>query len=124
MENFRTEKQHFNHFVCIATLLNALQQTTQKPFWKRFGQTICFLLAPALIQKLHKLVHILPQYDTTSIPNVKVESGTPFHVSRDLLMNVFIEAGRLRNSTASQYNNKSMLLDVTYADAQDRVHVQ
>ena len=48
----------------------------------------------------------------------QVESGAPFHADRDLRMDIVIEAGGLRDATASEYRDKSMLLDVTYADPQ------
>eukprot|EP00904_Undaria_pinnatifida_P009514 jgi/Undpi1/5693/HiC_scaffold_2.g00967.m1 len=54
----------------------------------------------------------------------QVESGAPFYADRDLRMNIVIEAGGLRDSTASEYRDKSILLDVTYADPQAGVHMR
>ena len=53
-----------------------------------------------------------------------MESGAPFHANIDLQMNIVIEAGGLRDATASAYRDKSMLLDVTYADPQAGVRMQ
>ena len=39
-------------------------------------------------------------------------------------MDIVIEAGGLRDSTASEYRDKSILLDVTYADPQAGVHMR
>eukprot|EP00904_Undaria_pinnatifida_P008873 jgi/Undpi1/5115/HiC_scaffold_19.g08467.m1 len=55
----------------------------------------------------------------------QVESGAPFHADRDLRMDIVIEAGGLRDATAPEYrDNKSILLDVTYADPQAGVHMR
>ena len=54
----------------------------------------------------------------------QVESGAPFHADRDLRMDIVIEAGGLRDATASEYRDKSILLDVTYADPQARAHMR
>ena len=54
----------------------------------------------------------------------QVESGAAFHADRDLLMDIVIEAGGQRDATASEYRDKSMLLDVTYADPQAGVHMR
>ena len=48
----------------------------------------------------------------------QVESGAPFNADRDLRMDMVIERGGLRDATASEYRNKAILLDVTYADPQ------
>ena len=53
----------------------------------------------------------------------QVESGAPFHADRDLRLDTVTEAGGLRDATASEYRDKSTLLDVTYADPQARVHM-
>ena len=39
-------------------------------------------------------------------------------------MDIVIEAGGLRDTTASEYRDKSILLDVTYADPQAGVHMR
>ena len=39
-------------------------------------------------------------------------------------MDIVIEAGGLRDATASEYRDKSILLDVTYADPQAGVHMR
>ena len=54
----------------------------------------------------------------------QVESGAPFHADRDLRMDIVMEAGGLRDATASEYRNKSILPDVTYADPQAGVHMR
>ena len=54
----------------------------------------------------------------------KVESGAPFHADRDLRMDIVMEAGGLRDATASEYRDKSILFDVTYADPQAEVHMR
>ena len=54
----------------------------------------------------------------------QVESGSPFHANRDLCMDIAIEAGGLRDATASEYRDKSILLDVTYEDPQAGVHMR
>ena len=47
----------------------------------------------------------------------------PFHADRDLLMDIVIERGGLRASSASDFRNETILIDVTYADAQAGVHL-
>eukprot|EP00904_Undaria_pinnatifida_P004961 jgi/Undpi1/1595/HiC_scaffold_11.g04985.m1 len=54
----------------------------------------------------------------------QVESGAPFHADRDLRMDIVIEAGGLKDATAPEYRDKSILLDVTYADPQAGVHMR
>ena len=54
----------------------------------------------------------------------QVERGAAFHADRDLLMDIVIEAGGLRDATASEHRDKWMLLDVTYADPQAGVHMR
>eukprot|EP00904_Undaria_pinnatifida_P006116 jgi/Undpi1/2634/HiC_scaffold_13.g06013.m1 len=54
----------------------------------------------------------------------QVESGAPFHAGRDLRMDIVIEAGGLRDATASEYRDKPVLLDVMHADPQARVHMR
>ena len=54
----------------------------------------------------------------------QVESGAPFHADRDLRTDIVIEAGGLRDATASEYRDKSILFDVTYADPQAGVHMR
>ena len=56
----------------------------------------------------------------------QVESGAPFHSNRDLRTRTSLfEAGGLRDATASDYRDISILLDVTYhADPQARVHMR
>ena len=39
-------------------------------------------------------------------------------------MDIVIEAGGLRDATASEYRDKSILLDVTYADPQAGIHMR
>ena len=54
----------------------------------------------------------------------QVESGAPFNADRDLRMDMVIERGGLRDATASEYRNKAILLDVTYADPQAVGHMR
>ena len=53
-----------------------------------------------------------------------MESGAPFNADRDLRIDMVIEKGGLRDATASEYRNKTILLDVTYADAQAVGHMR
>ena len=53
-----------------------------------------------------------------------MESQAHVHANRDLRMDIVIEAGGLRDATASEYRDKSILLDVTYADPQAGVHMR
>ena len=55
----------------------------------------------------------------------QVESRVPFHANRDLRMGIVIEAGRLRDATASKYrNNLYYLTSRTCADPQAGVHMR
>ena len=47
-----------------------------------------------------------------------------FHASKDLLMDIVIEAGGLRDDKASGYRNRAIRLDFTYADPQAGVHIR
>ena len=53
-----------------------------------------------------------------------VESGAPFNAGRNLLMGSVIKRGGLRDATSSEYRNKAILLDVTHANPQARVHMR
>ena len=53
----------------------------------------------------------------------QVESGAPLHADKGLRMDIVIEAGGLRDATASEYRDKLILLDITYADPQAGVHM-
>ena len=70
------------------------------------------------------LVHALSRTLKSMSIRHQVESGAPFHANRDLRMDIVIEAGGLRDATASEYRDKSILLDVTYAHPQTGVHMQ
>ena len=48
----------------------------------------------------------------------RVESGAPFNTGRDLREDIVIERGGLRDASASDFRNNSILIDVTYADPQ------
>ena len=67
---------------------------------------------------VHALSHILK---SMSIHH-QVESRAPFHADRDLRTDIVIEAGELRDATASEYRDKSILLGMAYADP--RVHMR
>ena len=54
----------------------------------------------------------------------QVESGAPFHANRDLRMDIVIQAGGLRDAAASDYPDKSILLNVTHAHQQEGVHLR
>ena len=53
-----------------------------------------------------------------------VESGAPFTGERHLSMDIVTRPGALRNASSSVYRNKGILLDVTHADPQARVHLR
>ena len=53
-----------------------------------------------------------------------VESGAPLHENRDLRMDIVIEAGGLRDAAASEYRNKTIILDITYADPHAMIHMR
>ena len=53
-----------------------------------------------------------------------MESGAPFNGDRNLRMDIVIERGGLRDATSSEYRNKAILLDITHADPQARVHMR
>ena len=76
------------------------------------------------VNKHHPLVHALSRTFRIMSIRHKVESGAPFHPNRDFRMNVVIEAGRLRDATTSEYHNKAILLDFTYADPHAGVHMR
>ena len=78
----------------------------------------------AQVNQHQPLVHALSRTLKSMSIRHQVESGAPFHADRDLRMDIVIEAGRLRDATASEYLDKSITLDVTYADPQAGVHIQ
>ena len=53
-----------------------------------------------------------------------MESGASFHADMNLRMDIVIERGGLRDATSSEYRDKAVLLDVTRADPQARVHTR
>ena len=65
------------------------------------------------------LVHALSSTLKSMSIRHQVESGAPFHANRDLRMDIVIEAYGLRDATASEYRDKSILLDVKYADQRE-----
>ena len=70
-------------------------------------------------------MHALPRtLKSISIRHHQVESGAPFHADRDLRLDIVTEAGGLRHTTVSDFRDKSILLDVTYADPQAGVHMR
>eukprot|EP00904_Undaria_pinnatifida_P007452 jgi/Undpi1/3837/HiC_scaffold_16.g07206.m1 len=80
--------------------------------------------AGAQVNQHQPLVHALSRTLKSMSVRHQVESGAPFHADRDLRMDIVIEAGGLRDATAPEYRDKSILLDVTYADPQAGVHMR
>ena len=78
----------------------------------------------AQVKQHQPLIHALSRTLKSMPIRHQVESGAPFHADRDLRMDIEIEAGGIRDATASEYRDKSILLDVTYADPQSGVHVR
>ena len=78
----------------------------------------------AQVNQHQPLVHVLSRTLKSMSIRHQVESGALFHADRDLRMDIVIEAGGLRDATASEYRDKSVLLDVTYADPQAGVHMR
>ena len=78
----------------------------------------------AQVNQHQPLVHALSRVLKSMSNCHQVKSGTPFHADRDLRMDIVIEAGGLRDATAPEYRDKSILLDVTYADPQAGVHMR
>ena len=69
-------------------------------------------------------MHALPRtFKRLSIRH-QVESGAPFNADRSLRINIVNERGGLRDATSSEYRNKAILVDVTHADPQARVHMR
>ena len=80
--------------------------------------------AGAQVNQHQPLVHALSRtFKRLSIGH-QVESGAPFNADRNLRMEIVIERGGLRDATSSEYRNEAILLDVTLADSQERVHVR
>ena len=78
----------------------------------------------AQVNQHQPLVHALSRTLKSMSIRHQVESRAPFHPDRDLRMDIVIEAGGLRYATASEYRDKSILLDVTYEDPQAGVHMR
>ena len=78
----------------------------------------------AQVNQHHPLVHALSRTLKSMPIRHQVESGAPFHTNRVLRMDIVIEAGGLRDATASEYRDQSVLLDVTYADPRAGVHMR
>ena len=53
-----------------------------------------------------------------------MESGAPFNADRGKHIDIVIERGGLRDAPASDFRHKSILIDVTYADPQEGVHLR
>ena len=67
----------------------------------------------AQVNQHQPLVHSLSRSVKRTAIHHHVESGAPFKRNKDLRMDIIIEKGGLRDATASEYRNKSILLDVT-----------
>ena len=78
----------------------------------------------AQVNQHQALVHALFRTRKSMSIRHQLESGAPFHADRDSRMDIVIEAGGLRDAMASEYRDKSILLDVTYADPQAGLHVR
>ena len=70
------------------------------------------------------LVHALSRTFERITTSHQMESGAPFNADRKLRTDMVIERGGLRDAAASEYRNKAILLDVTYADPQAVGHVR
>ena len=80
--------------------------------------------AGAQVNQHQPLMHALSRTLKSMSVRHQEESGAQFHADRDLRMDIVIEAGGLRDATAPEYCDKSILLDVTYADPQAGVHMR
>ena len=79
----------------------------------------------AQVNQHQPFVHALSRTLKSMSIRHQVESGAPSHADRDLRMDIVIEAGGLRDATASEYRDKSILvLDVAFADPQAGVHMR
>eukprot|EP00904_Undaria_pinnatifida_P003430 jgi/Undpi1/13088/HiC_scaffold_8.g02750.m1 len=78
----------------------------------------------ALLNQHQPLVHALSRTLKSTFFRHQVESGAPFHADRNLRMDIVIEADGPRDATTPEYRDKSILLDVTYADPQVGVHMR
>ena len=78
-----------------------------------------------VLEKRHQpQVHTLSRTFKSRSIRLQVESGALFHVNRDFRVKIVIEMGGLRDATASEYRNKAIVLDVTYAGPQTVVHMR
>ena len=68
----------------------------------------------AQVNQHQPLVHALSRTFKQMSIRHQMESEVPFNADRDLRIGMVIE--NLRDATASEYRNKAILLDVTYAD--------
>ena len=78
----------------------------------------------AQVNEHQPLVHALSRTFKRKSIRHQVESGTPFNADRDLRIDMVIEKGGLGDATASEYRNKTILLDITYADPQAVGHMR
>ena len=67
----------------------------------------------AQVNQHQPLVHALSRTFKSMSIRHQAESGAPFHINRDFRMDIVIEAGGLRDTTASEYRNKAMVLDTS-----------
>ena len=82
-----------------------------------------FHRAGAQVNQHQPLVHATSRF-LKRMSVRQVESGAPFNADRDLRMDIVAERGGLRDSSASDFRHKNMLMDVTYADPQAGVHLR
>ena len=78
----------------------------------------------AQVDRHQPLVHALSRTLKSMPIRHQVESGAPCHAYRGVRNDIVIDAGGLRDATASEYRNTSLRLDVTYADPQAGVHMR
>ena len=82
----------------------------------------CAFVSPC--RRAGKPVHATSRYLKRMSLRHQVESGAPFNADRDLRMGIVIERGGLRDASASDFQHKSIIIDVTYADPQSGVHLR
>ena len=78
----------------------------------------------AQVKQRQPLVHALSRTLKGMSIRHQVESGAPFHTGRGLRIDIVIKAGGLKDATALEDRDKSILLDVTYADPQEGVRMR
>ena len=80
--------------------------------------------AGAQVNKHQSFVHATSRFLKRMSVRHQVESGAPFNADRDLRTDIDIERGGLQDASASDFRHKSILIDVTYDDPQEGVHLR